>query len=207
MGRRDTTETNTTHADGSKHTMLHHNDGIVHIKTDAKTGKTQVQHEKIPLSVKKAKHDAAVAAATAGHRSHEVEHISGHGYFFTRFRPVHPDGSTSDKEWKTLTTNLGGKEINNLIPLAGGKMKEVGTTHWNAPNTNATNLSGFKGLPGGNRGSDGNDYFLNGYGNWWSSTLNAPNNPWSRALAYNNAIVGINDLDSNYGFSIRCIKD
>jgi uncharacterized protein (TIGR02145 family) len=107
----------------------------------------------------------------------------------------------TDAEWTTLTNCLGGTSI------AGGKMKEVGTTHWNAPNTNATNISGFKGLPGGNRGNDGNHYFINGYGNWWSSTLHTTNHPWSRALAYNNAIVGINDLDSNYGFSIRCVKD
>ena len=105
----------------------------------------------------------------------------------------------SDDEWAVLIDFLG--------PEAGGKMKEVGTTHWNSPNTNATNSSGFTGLPGGNRGNDGNYYFLGGYGNWWSSTLNTPNNPWSRALGYNTAIVGINDLNSKYGFSIRCIKD
>ena len=107
----------------------------------------------------------------------------------------------TDTDWTTLTNCLGGTSV------AGGKMKEVGITHWNSPNTNATNLSGFTGLPGGNRGNDGNYYFLNGYGNWWSSTLNITNRPWSRALAYNNSIVGINDLDSKYGFSVRCVKD
>ena len=107
----------------------------------------------------------------------------------------------TDAEWTTLTTCLGG------VSVAGGKMKEVGTIYWTSPNTNATNSSGFTGLPGANRGNDGNYYFLGGYGNWWSSTLNTSNNPWSRALGYNTAIVGINDLNSKYGFSIRCIKD
>jgi uncharacterized protein (TIGR02145 family) len=107
----------------------------------------------------------------------------------------------TNAEWTTLTNCLGG------LTVAGGKMKEVGTVHWNVPNTNATNQSGFNGLPGGNRGNDGNHYFLNGYGNWWSSSLQSTNNPWSRALAYNNAIVGVNNLGSNYGFSVRCIKD
>jgi uncharacterized protein (TIGR02145 family) len=107
----------------------------------------------------------------------------------------------TNAEWTTLTNCLGG------LTVAGGKMKEVGTVHWNSPNTNATNLSGFNGLPGGNRGNDGNHYFLNGYGNWWSSSLQSTNNPWSRALAYNNAIVGVNNLGSNYGFSVRCVKD
>jgi uncharacterized protein (TIGR02145 family) len=107
----------------------------------------------------------------------------------------------TDAEWTTLTTCLGG------VSVAGGKLKETGTTHWLSPNTAATNSSGFTGLPGGNRGNDGNHYFLNGYGNWWSSTLHTTNNPWSRALGYNTSIVGINDLNKNNGFSIRCIKD
>jgi len=51
----------------------------------------------------------------------------------------------TDAEWTTLTTYLGGST------LAGGKMKEAGSSHWLSPNTGATNSSGFKGLPGGFR--------------------------------------------------------
>ena len=36
-------------------------------------------------------------------------------------------------EWTELTTYLGGTGI------AGGKMKETGTIHWNSPNRGATN--------------------------------------------------------------------
>jgi uncharacterized protein (TIGR02145 family) len=49
----------------------------------------------------------------------------------------------SVSEWNTLITYLGGSSV------AGGKMKQTGTLHWQIPNTGATNESGFTGLPGG----------------------------------------------------------
>lgn len=52
----------------------------------------------------------------------------------------------SNEEWITLRTYLGGEEI------AGGKMKETGTLHWQSPNAGASNFSGFTALPGGVRG-------------------------------------------------------
>lgn len=52
----------------------------------------------------------------------------------------------TDAEWTILTTCLGGESV------AGGKMKSTGTSLWTAPNTAATNSSGFTGLPGGCRG-------------------------------------------------------
>lgn len=49
----------------------------------------------------------------------------------------------TNSEWETLGDILGGMEI------AGGKMKETGTSHWNKPNVGATNESGFNAIPGG----------------------------------------------------------
>jgi len=49
----------------------------------------------------------------------------------------------TDAEWTTLIDYLGGEGV------AGGKMKSTGTQYWLSPNTDATNESGFSGLPGG----------------------------------------------------------
>ena len=43
----------------------------------------------------------------------------------------------SDGEWTQLTDYLGG------VSIACGKLKETDTTHWDSPNRNATNESGF----------------------------------------------------------------
>jgi uncharacterized protein (TIGR02145 family) len=76
----------------------------------------------------------------------------------------------SDAEWKELETYLGGGSI------AGGKMKEIGTTHWYDPhwldpNIGATNESGFNGLPGGSRIWYGGFAQIGIKGFWWSTTV------------------------------------
>jgi len=105
----------------------------------------------------------------------------------------------TDAEWTTLTTFLGGESV------AGGKLKETGTTHWQSPNTGATNSSGFTALPGGCRVQIGTFDSVNGGGYWWSSTDNSITNAWNRSIFY-----GSVDRVSNYkhnGFSVRCLRD
>jgi uncharacterized protein (TIGR02145 family) len=107
----------------------------------------------------------------------------------------------SDSEWTTLSKYLLGQDF------AGGKLKETGFSHWMSPNTNATDETGFKALPGGARNSSGT--FLNsGYnGYWWSSTVYPSNNAWYWGMNYYDGIL---DRSYNYkrvGFSVRCIKD
>ena len=107
----------------------------------------------------------------------------------------------SDAEWSTLTTFLGGENV------AGGKMKETGTAHWNSPNTDATNSSGFTGLPGGSRNFNGTFSIIGNYGNWWSSSeFNTPN-AWSRYLSYVNGTAYRNSFSKKFGFSVRCLRD
>lgn len=105
----------------------------------------------------------------------------------------------TDAEWTTLTTCLGGESI------AGGKMKETGTAHWNSPNQDATNSSGFTGLPGGYRNFNGS--FTNFYGNWWSSTEYDSAGAWYRYLYYYVGYVGRTTYYKSNGSSVRCLKD
>jgi uncharacterized protein (TIGR02145 family) len=118
---------------------------------------------------------------------------------------VCPDGwhLPSDAEWTELTDYLGGTSV------AGGKLKETGTTHWNSPNTGATNESGFSALPGGYRS------YLNGafggvgsnVGYWWSATEYSSYNAWTRGLYYATADVYRFNYYKSSGFSVRCLKD
>ncbi|NNV57272.1 fibrobacter succinogenes major paralogous domain-containing protein [Limnovirga soli] len=107
----------------------------------------------------------------------------------------------SNEEWITLTNNLGGATV------AGGKMKETGTVHWQSPNADATNSSGFTALPGGTRYYLGEFVDVGGYGYWWSATEWYTNAAYYRYLTYfYGTISGTTDYKNN-GFSVRCVKD
>lgn len=109
----------------------------------------------------------------------------------------------SDSEWSTLITYLGGKSI------AGGKMKEVGNTHWLSPNEGATNVSGFSSLPGGYN-SNLDFYSIGKYGFYWSS-IESSTLTYKASSLYldngnSNVMLNIN-TDKNIGYSVRCIRD
>ncbi|MDZ7741868.1 MAG: FISUMP domain-containing protein [Bacteroidota bacterium] len=115
-----------------------------------------------------------------------------------------PDGwhIPGNAEWDILVTHLGGSS------LAGGKMKETGTTHWLSPNTGATNESGFTALPGGYHHAGGDTFFyLYKHGFWWSATGNSSSEAYRWGLSYNEADVN-QDYDLKVqSFSVRCLKD
>jgi uncharacterized protein (TIGR02145 family) len=108
----------------------------------------------------------------------------------------------SDAEWTTLTDYLGG------VSVAGGKLKETGTTHWYSPNTGATNETGFTALPGGIRdNASGGFYSVTYMGKWWSCTENSLAYAWGRGTSYSSVSVSLGANDKPYGFSVRCVKD
>ena len=107
----------------------------------------------------------------------------------------------TDTEWTVLTDCLGGEIV------AGAKMKEVGTTSWNSPNTSATNTSLFTGLPGGYRNYDGNYYNIGVNGNWWSSTEYGTGGAWIRSLYGGNGNAFRDGSNKESGLSVRCLRD
>ena len=108
----------------------------------------------------------------------------------------------TNTDWTTLTTFLGGESV------AGGKMKSIGTSLWNSPNALATNESGFTGLPGGGRGSQGATDVMGSHGNWWSSSEVDSIYVISRNLmGFNGEINNFSNSFKSAGLSVRCIRD
>jgi uncharacterized protein (TIGR02145 family) len=110
----------------------------------------------------------------------------------------------SDAEWSELTLSLGGAST------AGGKLKEAGTSHWEYPNTGATNESGFTALPGGARSHYGTFYNIGKYGSWWSSSMFLGEDFVTHSLSYNSngEITGRPMIALFYvSYSVRCLKD
>ncbi len=104
-------------------------------------------------------------------------------------------------EWTTLTTFLGGESV------AGGKLKETGTTHWQNPNEGATNESGFTALPAGYRYPDGTFDRIGYWGYWWSSTEYDTGFAWLRYMICFTGDVSSEGYFKSYGFSVRCLRD
>ena len=112
----------------------------------------------------------------------------------------------SDDEYTVLIDFLGGESV------AGGKMKEAGLEHWNYDSDQisleATNESGFTGLPAGHRNTNSGDYIYMGfYGYFWSSTNNGSDLAWRRYLFHYSSGVARDTFGKPNGFSIRCLRD
>lgn len=119
----------------------------------------------------------------------------------------------TDSEWSNLINCLdpnadGGNNFN----IAGGKMKSIGTLQagtglWQSPNTDATNASGFTGLPAGYRSFNGTFDYIGYFGYWWSSSEPSTTSAWYRYLNYYNGNADRGNDYKDYGFSVRCLRD
>jgi uncharacterized protein (TIGR02145 family) len=141
--------------------------------------------------------------------NNNVNNVPVYGRLYTWFvandsRNVCPAGwhVPTDPEFVALTTFLGGEAV------AGGKVKETGTDHWETPNVGATNESGFTAIAGGYRNYDGSFVVFNRSSPYWSSTQNSVNPAWGwgQHLYYNDAIMDRGGFDKPDGCVIRCLK-
>ncbi len=120
----------------------------------------------------------------------------------------------SDAEFKQLEMNLGinQSDVDKTEWRGtdeGGKLKESGLTHWNSPNTGATNSSGFTALPGGYRGGSGSFVGQGIYGIFWTSTEseNDITYAWRRTLGSEKSEIYHFIFPKTHGLSVRCIMD
>jgi uncharacterized protein (TIGR02145 family) len=124
-------------------------------------------------------------------------------YAVTDTRNVCPVGwhVPTDAEWTTLTTSLGGEDV------AGGKLKEAGTSHWITPNEGATNSSGFTALPSGYRLDNGAYKNFGYYDYWWSSTEYSTAIAYLQGMFYDYSSVLRGSSFKQDGLSVRCLRD
>ena len=110
-------------------------------------------------------------------------------------------------EFSVLTDFLGGDGVGGL---AGDKMKETGSIHWDLPNT-GTNQSGFTALGAG----WGDFYWDNHYWDlkvntqFWSSTEHDPTAAYNLYVGedHGDGSVGQGWWFKNYRVSVRCVKN
>lgn len=105
-------------------------------------------------------------------------------------------------DWANLAVFVGGEFDNGAFLYAGGMLKEAGTTHWNSPNTGATNQFEFTALPGGSSTS-----MMGEYGFWWTSTLTVGDQNVYYQMKYDNDELNIADTARDAPLSVRCVRD
>lgn len=124
-------------------------------------------------------------------------------YAVSDSRNLAPDGwhVATDADWTTLIAGLGGASV------AGGKLKEAGTSHWLTPNGGATNESGFTALPGGVRVLGGSFFELATSALWWTSSEASATEAWLRLITYYGSSVERAMNSKGAGIAVRCVKD
>ena len=134
----------------------------------------------------------------------DTNNVAAYGYLYNWFtaKSACPLGwhLPSDKEWKILIQYYGGEKI------AGGKLKEAGTTHWKSAASDAKDTI-FKLRPGG---------FINGFGVfsgigecgiWWCSDFHTSMNAWYYYILHSDSKIKRRSVIMTSAMSVICIKD
>jgi uncharacterized protein (TIGR02145 family) len=172
-----------------------------------KTTKFKDGNTSIPNITDNTEWDALSTPAYCWYNNNEATYKASYGALYNWYtlntRNLCPTGwhVPTDDEWTAMITFLGGGSI------AGGKLKETGTTHWLSPNTGATNESGYTLLPGGYRNVLGTFINVGNYGYLWSSTVYVYDYVWYRYVYYSASNVYSMNNWKNCAFSVRCLQD
>lgn len=133
----------------------------------------------------------------------DESNVNVYGYLYNQSAVLDTDGLApsgwhvpSPAEIQILIDYLGSEAV------AGGKLKEYGTSHWHSPNIGASNESGFTALPGGRRVAYGAYERIGDICNFWSSY------PWwLMQINYNEPRAFFYIQAGSTGASVRCIRD
>jgi uncharacterized protein (TIGR02145 family) len=148
---------------------------------------------------------------------HNVSNVSTYGRLYNWYavndsRMIAPIGwhIPSDAEWTTLTNYI--NSVNSGINLGKAMASKSGwtnsTTAGKVGNDQASNnSSGFTALPAGYHSKDGNFYYLQEMGNFWSSTESDIDKAYLRSIYYDGSGVTRTNAFKQFGYSIRCVKD
>ena len=104
-------------------------------------------------------------------------------------------------DFNTLINFIGG------INVAGGKLKEIGYTHWNTPNAGASDQYGFKAVGAGYRLDTGAFIAMNIDNITWSATAYNIISSYYMTMNYDEIFAGIAGEYNNFGCSVRCMRD
>lgn len=123
----------------------------------------------------------------------------------------------TDADWDTLRNYLIEGGYNWDGTTTGNKVGKAvaSNTDWDSFDTkgcvgndiSSNNQSGFSGLPGSYRRTNGNFSFIGRGGMWWSSTERNALDAYSNDLYYHYAFLYKEKYRKGYGFSIRLVKD
>ena len=169
--------------------------------------------------------DAAWSTTTAGAvtvynegNSSEGTHLATYGRLYNWYavddaRGLCPSGwhVPTDSEYMTLEMELGMSytDANNTLFRDTDQGAQMKSSASDSPAFDGTNTSGFSGLAGGFRGSNGVFYSAGSNGFFWSASSASAYGTfaWERSLVGGYNEVGRDISNLTGGFSVRCVRD